>query len=423
MLEHVVRCAEHLRPANLIATVGPHTGQIRGVFGERLCYGWQSEPLGTADAVAASFPLVDETLEWVLVVNGDVPLLEPELLQNMISQTVARRPLLSVLTFTLDDPGSYGRLQYRDGRVVGVVEAADDTAGYAGPVELNGGVYCVRRDWLAANLQRVPKSAKGEYYLTSLFELAAGTAGETDPILVIDGPSETMLGIDDRVKLAEAERVMRRRINERLMRSGVTIVDPETTYIDVDVVIGPDSRIEPGTAIRGATRIGARAHIGPDTVIDSSTLAEDVVVRKSWIESSTIGDNVDVGPYAHLRAGTVVDRDVHIGSYAEMKNTRLGSGTKVPHFSYLGDADIGRRVNVAAGTITANFDGRAKHRTSVGDDVFVGCDTVFVAPVEVGEGARTGAGAIVTRSVPPGKTVVGVPARIISSRSDPDGSR
>ncbi|MBA2452473.1 MAG: UDP-N-acetylglucosamine diphosphorylase/glucosamine-1-phosphate N-acetyltransferase, partial [Chloroflexia bacterium] len=215
------------------------------------------------------------------------------------------------------------------------------------------------------------------------------------------------------VELSEAERIIRRRINRQHMLAGVTLVDPDSTYIDADVEIGEDTRIEPGTIVRRGSRIGGGCVIGPAAVIEDSTIGDRVTVRSSFVQSSVIDDDADVGPYAHLRPGTRIASGVHIGNYVETKNATVGSGTHIGHFSYIGDAEIGSRVNVGAGTITCNFDGFQKHKTTVGDDVFIGCDTMLVAPVEVGEGARTGAGSVVTKPVPPGATVVGVPARLI----------
>lgn len=197
------------------------------------------------------------------------------------------------------------------------------------------------------------------------------------------------------------------------MLAGVTIVDPASTWIDADVTIGQDTRIEPGTTLRGRTTIGAGCRLGPQTVIEDAVLGDDVTIRASWIEQSEIGNGTDIGPYSHLRPGVRLAAHVHVGNYVEMKNARVGSGTQIGHVSYLGDAEIGERVNVGAGTITCNFDGQNKHQTTIGDDVFVGSDTMLVAPVELGDGSRTGAGSVATKPVQPGQLVVGVPARPI----------
>jgi bifunctional UDP-N-acetylglucosamine pyrophosphorylase/glucosamine-1-phosphate N-acetyltransferase len=300
-----------------------------------------------------------------------------------------------------------------------VIEAADDDRVYREPVVCNSGIGCFRRDWLAEQLPRVPFSAKGEYYLTELFAMAAGEQ-HPQPMVLLDAPLDAVQGVDDRVKLADAEATLRRRINERWMLEGVTLVDPDHTYIDIDVVLAPDTRIEPGCHLRGRTIVGPRCTLGPATILEDTVLGNDVAVYSSWISGSVIGDGVDVGPYAHLRPGSVIEAGVHIGNYVETKNARIGSGTAIGHFSYVGDAELGHGVNVGAGTITCNFDGVRKHRTVIGDGVFLGSDTMLVAPVEVGEGARTGAGSVVNRDVPPGRTVAGVPARIIGPKRGPE---
>jgi bifunctional UDP-N-acetylglucosamine pyrophosphorylase/glucosamine-1-phosphate N-acetyltransferase len=346
-------------------------------------------------------------------------------LQMLIDATLAAQPLLATVAVVLPEPGPYGRYR-RDGRarVTGIVEAHEDTQTYDGPTPVNSGACCIRRDWLETAIGDVPLSPKGEYYLTALVELAAQESlpDDRDPVLLVTAPEEVALGINDRVELAAAEAGIRQRINERHMRAGVTLVDPATTYIDADVRIGADTRIEPGCVLRGGTTIGSNCRIGPNSVIEDSVIHDNVVVRSSWIESSEVGEGVDIGPYAHLRPGVTIAPHVHIGNFVEMKNARIGSGTQIGHVSYVGDAEVGERVNIGAGTITCNFDGINKHQTTIGDDVFVGSDSMLVAPVTLGDGSRTGAGAVVTKNVPAGKTVVGVPARVIGSARKPVGN-
>jgi bifunctional UDP-N-acetylglucosamine pyrophosphorylase/glucosamine-1-phosphate N-acetyltransferase len=419
LIEHVLRAAEALEPACIVVTIGPHTQVVRDVLGERADYALQPDARGTADAVRCALARLRPDVERVLVLYADVPLIEPERLAALVDVAEERQALIAALAFTLDDPGSYGRFQYDGDRVSGVIEAADDNRIYSEPVVCNSGIGCFHYAWLAQQLPQVPLSRKGEYYLTDLFSMAA-REDHPHPIVLLDAPLESVSGVDDRVKLAAAERSMRRRINERWMRAGVTLVDPDHTYIDVDVVLAPDSRIEPGSTLRGATVVGPRCTIGPASVLEDVVLGNDVAVYSSWITGSVIGDGVDVGPYAHLRPGSVVEAGVHIGNYVETKNARIGAGTAVGHFSYLGDAEIGRGVNVGAGTVTCNYDGVAKHRTQVGDGAFLGSDTMLIAPVEVGEGARTGAGSVVNRDVPPGRTVAGVPARVVGPKREPD---
>lgn len=422
MAEHVVRAARGIEPGQVILTIGPSSEQLRDALTSDLTFAWQPEPLGTGDAVRAALPHLSRAIEWVVVIFGDHPLLTSETLQSLVDATLAAQPLLATVAVVLPRPGPYGRYR-RDavGRIIGIVEAHEDAQVYDGPTPVNSGACCVRRDWLDSAIGDVPLSPKGEYYLTSLVELAAKATlpDGRDPVLLVTAPEEVALGINDRVELARAEREIRRRINEQHMRAGVTLADPESTYIDVDVRIGADTRIEPGCLLRGRTTVGGNCRIGPHSVIEDSTIHDNVVVRATWIESSEVGEGVDLGPFARLRPGVRIAPRVHIGNYVEMKNATIGSGTQIGHFSYVGDAALGERVNVGAGTITCNFDGVTKHQTIVGNDVFIGSDSMLVAPVTLGDGSRTGAGAVVTKNVPAGKTVVGVPARVVGSAKAP----
>jgi bifunctional UDP-N-acetylglucosamine pyrophosphorylase/glucosamine-1-phosphate N-acetyltransferase len=311
---------------------------------------------------------------------------------------------------------------WRDGRIVGLVEAYEDQQTYDGPILVNSGMCCYRRDWLESHIHELPLSPKGEYYLTGLVERAASTDWPVNPVVPIEAPPDLAYGVNDRADLALVERSLRERINAQHMRAGVTLVDPVATYIDADVTIGADTRIEPGCMLRGRTTIGRGCVIGPHSVVDDSRIADHAVVLASWIEGAQIGEGTRVGPFSHFRAGTRIAPHVHVGNFVEVKNSQVGSGTHIGHFSYVGDANVGDRVNIGAGTVTCNYDGRNKHLTEIGDDAFIGSDTMLVAPVSVGEGGATGAGAVVTRSVAPGERVVGVPARPLPRRPSGDGS-
>jgi bifunctional UDP-N-acetylglucosamine pyrophosphorylase/glucosamine-1-phosphate N-acetyltransferase len=347
----------------------------------------------------------------VIVVYGDHPTLVAQTLRDLLAAAEREQPLAALVAVRLDPAVPYGRYVRRDGRIVGIIEAHEDPTRYDAPIQMNSGMCCLRRDWLDEHIRKLPLSPKGEYYLTGLAELAAATPWPADPVLAIEAPADLGYGVNDRADLARAERIVRERINAEHMRAGVALVDPAATYIDADVAIGADTRVEPGCHLRGYTSIGRGCRIGPNTVIEDSRVADGVTIRSSWIEGSEIGAGTDVGPYAHFRPGTRVAPGVHIGNYVELKNAAVGSGTQIGHFSYIGDASLGERVNIGAGTVTCNYDGRAKHRTDIGDDAFIGSDTMLIAPVSVGEGSATGAGAVVTRSVGPGERVAGVPAR------------
>jgi bifunctional UDP-N-acetylglucosamine pyrophosphorylase/glucosamine-1-phosphate N-acetyltransferase len=270
-------------------------------------------------------------------------------------------------------------------------------------------MYCFQADWLWTNLTEIPVSAKGEYYLTDIVSIAR-QQGLPVQAEVIEDWQEAM-GINTRVHLAEAEAILRQRINQAWMLSGVTIMDPATTYIEAGVTIKQDTIIYPNTFLRGFTQIGSGCQIGPNSLIQDSMIGDGCRILASVIEQARLEKQVDIGPFGHLRKGAHLDDGVHMGNFGEVKNSYLAPGVKMGHFSYIGDATIGRDVNIGAGTITCNYDGKEKHHTTIEDGVFIGSDTMLVAPLKIGKGARTGAGAVVTDDVAEGTLVVGVPAR------------
>ncbi len=416
MIDHVVQAVGSLRPRQTILVVGPTSESLKDHYQNSVEFAWQQEPLGTGHAVQMALPQLEDSVGWVLVSFGDHPLTDGDTFAMVIAEAERSQALVTLLGAELDDPGAYGRFRFEDGRVTGVVEARDDQTIYSGPVTINSGICCFRRDWLEEQLPRVQPSASGEIYMTSLIEVAAASE-HPNPVAWVVGRPDAAFGINNRIELAEAERIIRTRILHQHMLNGVAIVAPDSTYIEAGVEIGQDTRIEPGTIIRTGTSIGENCTIGPYSVIENSEIGDGVAVVNSTVEDSTIGDGSDVGPYAHLRPGTVVAPGVHIGNYVEMKNAIIGAGTAVGHFSYLGDAVVGENVNVGAGTITCNFDGVRKNQTVVGSNVFLGSDTLLIPPITVGDGASTGAGSVVNRDVPAGATVVGVPARVIRKKA------
>jgi bifunctional UDP-N-acetylglucosamine pyrophosphorylase/glucosamine-1-phosphate N-acetyltransferase len=315
-----------------------------------------------------------------------------------------------MLTVELPDPHGFGRVvRGSDGAVCAIVEEAAATPEQLAIRELNLGVYCFETGWLWPALKQVKLSAKGEYYLTDLVEIAVREGLKVQAIKITD--ASEAVGINNRIHLAEAEALLRRRINETWMLAGVTIVDPATTFIEPGVTIGQDTVIWPNTYLRGATFIGDDCNIGPDTIIDSSQVGNACRVLASYIESSTLEDGVTMGPFCHLRPKAHLAKGVKMGNFGEVKGSYLGPGVHMGHFSYIGDAEIGAHTNIGAGTITCNYDGKNKFKTEVGEEAFIGSDTMLVAPVKVGKKSRTGAGAVVTHDVPDETTVVGVPAR------------
>jgi len=370
---------------------------------------------GTGDAASVGLTAFADALDSdddVLVLAGDTPLLQPETLVDLATEHRLTDAAATLLTAELDDPTGYGRV-VRDARdnVDHIVEQGDANDAELEITEVNPSIYCFRRAFLAPALRRLsPENAQGEYYLTDVIGVLRQTGHGIVGIAAPD-PSET-LGVNDRAQLAAAETVLRARINAHWMREGVSITDPAHTYIDANVELEADACLLPGTILEGRTVVGAGSVIGPATQLVDTIVGEGATVCQTVARDSEIGDRATVGPWASLRAGSHIAADAHVGTFVEIKNSEIGEGAKVPHLAYIGDAEIGPRANIGAGTITANYDGKDKHRTVVGADVRTGCNTVLVAPVALGDGAYTGAGAVVTRDVPPGALAKGVPAQI-----------
>ncbi|MGQ0803575.1 MAG: bifunctional UDP-N-acetylglucosamine diphosphorylase/glucosamine-1-phosphate N-acetyltransferase GlmU [Actinomycetota bacterium] len=360
----------------------------------------------------------------LFVITADMALVRPETLALLARAHRESDAAATLLTAVVDDASGYGRVvRDENDHVVEIVEEADASDEQLAIREINPSFYCFRRGLLAPALRRLsPENAQGEYYLTDVIAVLR-EAGHRVLGVPVDDPVET-LNVNDRAQLAAAETVLRARINARWMREGVTMTDPARTYVDASVELEPDARLLPGTILEGRTVVGSGAVVGPDTHLVDTIVGERAVVRQTVARDTEIGDDVTCGPYAHLRPGTRIAARAHIGNFVEIKNSDIGEGAKVPHLSYVGDAEIGDRANIGAGTITANYDGKEKHRTKVGQDAKIGSNTVLVAPVEVGDGAYTGAGAVVARDVPPKALAKGVPAEIdedwASRREDED---
>ncbi|MCC6236998.1 MAG: bifunctional UDP-N-acetylglucosamine diphosphorylase/glucosamine-1-phosphate N-acetyltransferase GlmU [Dehalococcoidia bacterium] len=368
----------------------------------------QDAPLGTGHAALAARAAAGEASR-VLIVNADLPLLRAETVRALIEGHDASDATLTFLTAHVWDPTGYGRVVREGGRVRAIVEQSDADAETAAYNEVNVGLYAASAGWLWPTLEALTPGPRGERYLTDIVARAieAGLRVETH---TTEDPSEAQQ-VNTRVELARAEITMRDRVHLHWMTEGVTLIDPATTYIDVTVELAEDTTILPGVHLSGRTRVGRGTRIGPNAIVRDMVIGADCEVGASTLEGSTLGDRVSVGPYCHVRPGSTIESDAHLGNYAEVKASRIGAHTAVGHFSYIGDADIGARVNIGAGTITANFDGVTKHRTTVGDDAFIGSDSLLIAPVEVGARARTAGGSVVTRDVDADTTVIGVPAR------------
>lgn len=415
MLEHVLDALAAAGVEHRVVVTGSGAEQVEAVLDRRVPTVRQEPQLGTADAVRCGLARVPAGARHVVVTMGDVPLLPPELFQRLLREQAEGEATIAVLSARVPDPTGYGRIvRSDDGSVRAIVEEKDADEAIRALDEINVGTYCFDAAWLRANVGSVPASASGEYYLPEL--VASAVAGGRRVAVVESDRPELAEGINDRVGLAAAERLMRARIIERHQRNGVTFVDPASTYVDATVEIGQDARIEPWTILGGATVIAQDAVIGPRTEVRDSRIGPRTRVWASVVEESTVAEDVQIGPYSHVRPGCQIGPRCRIGNYAELKSTTVGAGTQQHHFSYLGDTEVGDAVNIGAGAVTANYDGERKHRTTIGDGAFIGVDTMLRAPISIGPGARTGAGAVVTRDVPAGKTVVGMPARPIEAR-------
>ncbi len=395
-----------------VIIIGHGAESVREAVKSKANFAIQEKQLGTAHAVqCAEKGLIGRT-DLVVVIYGDMPLLTSATLKKMIAAQQLNEGPISMLTMKLEDSHGFGRIvRNSDGSVKEIVEEAQATAEQKRITELNVGAYCIQSEWLWEALHKIPISPKGEYYLTDLVGMATSKGLHVETLL-LDDTSEA-IGINNRIHLAEAESIMRKRINQNWMMEGVTFIDPERTYIDADVQIGQDTIIYPNTYLRGKTVIGQNCILGPDSIIVDTKIGNECKVLSSVLEKADLEDNVDMGPFCHLRKGAHLAKYVHMGNFGEVKESYLGEGTKMGHFSYIGNAKIGKNVNIGAGTITCNFDGKNKHITEIGDDVFIGSDTMLVAPVKLGKRARTGAGAVVNKDVPDDTLVVGVPAKIL----------
>jgi bifunctional UDP-N-acetylglucosamine pyrophosphorylase/glucosamine-1-phosphate N-acetyltransferase len=359
----------------------------------------------------------------ILVLPGDAPLVRAETIAQVATQHRLEDATATLLTARVPDPTGLGRVvRDKDDQVARIVEHSDATPEELLIDEINTSIYCFRRNLLSPALRRLsPENAQGEYYLTDAVSVLRA-AGHKVIALQAEDPGEAIM-VNDRAELAQAEAELRRRINRRWMRDGVTMVDAERTYIDATVEIEPDVRILPGTILEGRTTIGAGSVIGPDTRMVDAVVGERSQINNAVVLDAEVGDDCTVGPFAYLRPGTRLAAGVKVGTYVEVKNSEIGANTKVPHLSYVGDADIGSDANLGASTITANYDGVHKHRTKIGDGVHTSVHSSLVAPVELGDGAQTGAGAVVTHDVPPGMLVKGIPARVARPvREDDDAT-
>jgi len=409
MLGHALAAASELGPERLVVVAGHGRDEVRAEAARHVpgvSVVVQDRLAGTGHAVRMVTEALGVMPGTVVVTYGDMPLLRAATLAALVREHAAAGNAVTVLTARVPDPAGYGRIIRDDGgSLAEIVEEADATAAQRTIDEINSGCYAFDGALLADAVKRVATSnAQGQEYLTDVVAILRGDGHQAGTVLAAD-PAEIQ-GVNDRVQLAQVRRAYNARLLEAWMRAGVTVVDPAATWIDVDVTLAPDVEILPGTHLQGRTTVGAGARIGPDCLLRDTSVAQDATVLYAVCESAEIGPGADVGPYARLRPGTRIGPGAHAGTHVELKNATVGEGAKVPHLSYVGDADIGAHSNIGAATIFVNYDGVAKHRSAVGDHVKIGADTMLVAPVQIGDGAYTAAGSVITEDVPPGALAV-----------------
>jgi len=419
MLWHVLRSAKEVSNRQILV-VGHGGERVKEYFGEGFTYVEQERQLGTGHALQQVLPYLpgkeDETGKdkeseagkegLVLVLCGDTPLLEGSLLRRLVEHHCRYGAAATVLTAKMDEPRGYGRMiRDESGAVQAIVEELHATGPQKEIKEINTGTYCFDIEALRKYLPNLPRNEeKGEYYLTDLLPILAGAGCRVEAFMLEE--AWPAAGINDRAQLSMAAARMRERINCRLMEGGVTLIDPACTYVDVDVQVGEDTVIYPQTILEGNTRVGRNCRLGPDLHMVNVTVGSAVVCCKAMVVDSSLHDGAQVGPYAYIRPGSTIGAGARVGDFVEVKNSSIGEGTKVPHLSYVGDARLGAGVNIGAGVIVVNFDGRRKHLTSIEEGAFIGCNSNLVAPLTVGKGAFIAAGSTVTRNVPAGALAI-----------------
>ena len=410
MVNYAIAALEPMKTWKTLVVVGHQADEVRAILPPKADPVFQEEQKGTGDAVRVALEAIEEEEGTLLVVNGDGPLISSRTLAGLIERHRSAGVGATVLVAKLDDPTGLGRVM-EDAGVVRIVEERDATEAEKKIGLVNLGLYAFELKEIRRALELVgAENAQGEIYLTDALEII-GEKSRAVTFRLKDLEEANL--VNDRAQLARAEEILRRRILDEHMRRGVTVRDPTSTHIEAAVEIGRDTVILPSTILRGATRIGSDCVIGPSTDLWDTAVGDGALVEHSVGRGAVVGAGAAVGPYAYLRPGTVLGKVSKVGAYCELKNARVGNSSKVPHLSYVGDAEIGEGANLGAGTITANYDGKSKHRTTIGNGVFTGINTNLIAPITIGENSYLGAGSVVNKDIPPGKLAVGMPARVI----------
>ena len=400
MLEHVFRSVNAINPEKTVTVIGHKAELVEQVLAGQTEFVRQTEQLGTGHAVMMAEPVLENLTGQTLVIAGDTPLITGESLKNLIDFHINHKNVATILTAEADDPFGYGRIvRNQHGEVLKIVEQKDASDFEQQIKEINTGTYVFDNARLFEALKNInTNNAQGEYYITDAIGIFRENGEKVGAYTLKD--FDESLGVNDRVALATAESVMRRRINQQHMVNGVSFVNPDATYIDVDVEIAPEVQVEANVTLKGQTKIGVETILTNGTYIVDSVIGERTVITSSMIEESSVADGVTVGPYAHIRPGSSLAKDVHVGNFVEVKGSSIGENTKAGHLTYIGNSEVGANVNFGAGTITVNYDGQKKYKTIIGDNVFVGSNSTIIAPVELGDNSLIGAGSTITKDVP-----------------------
>ena len=400
MLEHVFRSVNAIDPEKTVTVVGHKAELVEQVLAGQTDFVRQTEQLGTGHAVMMAEPVLENLTGQTLVIAGDTPLITGESLKNLIDFHINHKNVATILTAEADNPFGYGRIvRNQHDEVLKIVEQKDASDFEQQIKEINTGTYVFDNARLFEALKNInTNNAQGEYYITDVIGIFRENGEKVGAYTLKD--FDESLGVNDRVALATAEGIMRRRINQQHMVNGVSFVNPHATYIDVDVEIAPEVQVEANVTLKGQTKIGAETILTNGTYIVDSVIGERTVITNSMIEESSVADGVTVGPYAHIRPGSSLAKDVHVGNFVEVKGSSIGENTKAGHLTYIGNSEVGANVNFGAGTITVNYDGQKKYKTVIGDNVFVGSNSTIIAPVELGDNSLVGAGSTITKDVP-----------------------
>ena len=419
IIRHVVDNVNELHTGTIILVFSPNDmPQIHEIVDKDCIFVPQNNPLGTGNALLQVKDNLSQDKKHILVVYGDNVLDDRNLINEVMKRHLDTQSYVTLLTKILDNPKGYGRIIKNDSSdIIGIVEQKDLSIDQENIKEVNGGIYCFRIDWLRNNLDKISQSEiTNEFYLTDLVSIAYQQGHHIDSY--VDSSSIEIMGVNNKLELSIAEKVIQKRILDNLMIEGVIIKDPNTTYIDSDVELGKDSIVLPNTHIYGKSVFGERSPVGPNSIIRDAKIGDDCKIINSYIEKSELKNEVSIGPFSHIRPDCVLDSNVYIGNYVETKNSHIGKNTKIGHFGYIGDSQIGMNVNIGAGTITCNYDGKNKHTTIIKDGSFIGSDTMLIAPVNIGQNVITGAGSVINSDIPDNSKAIGAPARIINIKGE-----